>query len=414
MGDPTLTDHDRSLLQKLVKGVLENRSYIDVVLAPCLAKGVDSLPPTVRGALRLGAYQILFLDRVHAGTAVNASVEMAKRFGGAKFGNLVNAVLRRVLREGASAAPGGTAIQRIAIEHSHPEWLVAHWVNEVGEAEAEELCRFNNTPWPLFARVNTLKAAVADCRRALENEGVSIRPGRWCEDVCIIESLPPGRKLDELESFRAGLFVIHDESSTMAARLVEPRPGETVIDVCSAPGGKTVHLAALMGNHGRLLAYDPSPVRVKLVEEACTRLGVSIVETKVGGGERLTEELAADRVLVDAPCSGLGVVGRRPDIRWHRRPEKFEEFQSLQCGILRGAARAVRVGGRLVYSTCTTSRVENEGTVERFLVEHPHFDLVPVSSVVPPEARTPEGFFRSWPQRHRMGGAFGAILERRR
>jgi len=414
LGEERFNEHERNLLQKLVKGVVENRSAIDAVLSPCLPKGIASLPGKVREALRLGVYQILYLDRIHAGTAVNASVEMTKRVAGPKLGNVVNAVLRRILREGAAVAPEADPMKRMARDLSHPEWLVEHWVRELGEEETESLCRWNNSPWPLFIRVNTLRGTPDSCRKSLEGEGLILAPARWCDDLLIVQKLPNGKKLDELESFARGLFVVHDESSAMSARLLDPRPGETIIDVCAAPGGKTVHIAALMGNAGRILAFDRSHLRLKLVDEVCSRLGVSIVETRVGAGEQLATGIEADRVLVDAPCSGLGVVGRRPDIRWHRKPEKFGEFHALQCAILRGAARNVRVGGRLVYSTCTTARAENEETVRAFLTAHPHFTIVPVSDEVPGEARTEEGFFRTWPHRHRMGGAFGAIMERTR
>lgn len=414
LGDDRFNEHERNLLQKLVKGVIENRSAIDAVLAPCLPKGLGSLPVKVREALRLGVYQILYLDRIHAGTAVNASVEMTKQVAGPKLGNVVNAVLRRILREGVAVAPEADPIKRIARDHSHPEWLVEHWMNDLGEEETEALCRWNNSPWPLFIRVNTLRASPDSCRKTLAAEGLQLAPARWSNDLFVVEKLPPGKKLDELQSFQRGLFVVHDESSAMIARLLDPQAGQTVLDVCAAPGGKTVHIAARMGNEGRILAFDRSPLRLRLVDEVCTRLGVSIVETRVGAGEQLIAGVGADRVLVDAPCSGLGVVGRRPDIRWHRKPEKFSEFHALQLAILRGAARNLRVGGRMVYSTCTTARGENEETVRAFLNTHPHFTLVPVSVEVPAEARTEEGFFRTWPHRHRMGGAFGAIMERTR
>ena len=413
LADGGLGEHERNLLQKLVKGVIENRAYLDSVLSPYLSKGLDSLPSKVREALRLGAYQILFLDRIHAGTAVNASVDITKQLAGPKLGNVVNAVLRRLLREGVPPVAGETPLQRIAREQSHPEWLVSHWIEALGEGEAEELCRFNNSTWRLFIRVNTLRATPAECWAQLAAEGVAVSPGTWCADVGVIDRLPPGRKLDELESFKRGLFVVHDESSALIARLVDPRPGETVLDVCAAPGGKTVHLAALMRNNGRIVACDRSALRLRLVEEACRRLGVSIVETHCGAGDRLGLDLLADRVLVDAPCSGLGVIGRRPDIRWHRKPEKFAEFHALQGAILRGAAERVKPGGRLVYSTCTTAQAENEATVAVFLAEFPDFRVVPVTAdIVPAPVVTREGFLRTWPQRHKMGGAFGVVMER--
>lgn len=408
-----LDEHQRNLLQKLVKGVVENRSYLDAVLAPYLVKGIDSLPRKVREVLRLGAYQILFLDRIHAGTAVNAAVEMAKAVSGQKLGNVVNAVLRRLLREGAPPPqPEADPIKRIARDLSHPEWLVAHWMTQLGESETAELCRWNNSPWPLFIRVNTLRIGAAACQRVLEAEGLVISPGRFSDDILIVERFPAGRKLDTLESFRQGLFVVHDESSATIARLLAPRAGEIVLDVCAAPGGKTGQIAALMGNAGRILAFDRSALRLKLVDEMCQRLGITIVETRVGSGEVLDAGVEADRVLVDAPCSGLGVVGRRPDIRWHRKPEKLSEFHLLQLAILTGAAKNVRSGGRLVYSTCTTAREENEATVAAFLEGHSHFRLVPLPEWVPASVRTPEGFLRTWPHRHRMGGAFGALMER--
>lgn len=415
MASPDLGGHERNLLQQLVKGVLENRTHLDQTLEPYLPKGLDSLPLKVREALRLGAYQILFLDRIHAGTAVNASVALTKVVAGPRLGNVVNAVLRRLLREGPSSTAEVDPVRRIAREQSHPEWLVAHWAETLGFGETEELCRCNNARWKLGIRMNTVRASREDCWARLVAEGVVLSPGRWFDDSAVIERIPPGLKLDELASFREGLFVVHDESSALIARLVDPQPGETILDVCAAPGGKTTHLAALTGDAARIVACDRSALRLKLVVEACARLGIRGVATRVASAESLSLEAPVDRVLVDAPCSGLGVIGRRPDIRWHRRPEKFAEFHALQGTIVRAAARHVKIGGRLIYSTCTTARIENEETVRAFLADSPNFKLVgagEAARTLPRDVVTPEGYVRTWPHRHQMGGAFGAVMER--
>jgi len=406
--------HDAALMERLVKGVLENRSAIDAVLEPLLPRGLASLPAPVQQVLRLGVYQLHYLDRIRPEIAVDSSVELTKRRA-VKFAGLVNAVLRKTLRASppstAAPPPGADDAPAIAARTSHPEWLVRRWLALLGPAETEAACRWNNTEWPLFIRTNTLRTTPGELRRRLEGEGCRIEPGRFLPEVLIIAALPPDRRLHELTSFTEGLFLVQDESATTIGRLVAPERGEFIADLCAAPGGKTTHLAELMHNTGTVAAFDPVPKRVRLIEENCTRLGVTNVTASVADSRSLTLPRPADRILLDAPCSALGVVGRRADVRWQRQEAEIPELVTLQQELLASAARNLRPGGRLVYCTCTTEREENEGVVERFLAEHPGFELEPLPAWVP-TALTTGSYLRIWPHRARMGGIFGAVMRR--
>ena len=239
------------------------------------------------------------------------------------------------------------------------------------------------------------------------------QPARYHPDCTIITGLPPDRRIHTLDAYRQGLFLVQDESFAMVAPLVDPQPGDLVVDLCSAPGGKTTHLAALMGNQGRVVAVDPHPHRLELVRDNCDRLGVTIVERLAADGRALQLDRPADAVLVDAPCSGTGVLGRRSDARWNKSPDDLPGLRVLQRELLLHAATLLRPGGRLVYTTCAIDAEENEGAVAAFLSAATGFERTPIAGEVPAELVDEQGFFRTWPHRHGMGGAFGAVMIKR-
>src|SRR5579884_375681 len=322
-----LSAPDEALATDLTLGTLRHRAEVDWALAQVLRRPLETLPPAVRTVLRLGAYQILFLDRVPAAAACSESVELAKRVGHPGTVRLVNAVLRRLADLRPRVPEDDGSAERIALRTSHPLWLVRRWIDRFGVEEARELCEANNRTPPSAIRLNTLRGEPERLAGLLEEAGVA------------------------------------------------PRPGETVIDACAAPGGKTTHMAALMENTGRIVACDVVPWKLEVVERQCERLGVTNVELRVLDAAHLGDEYpeAADRVLVDAPCSGLGVVRRRPEIKWRVRPEQLGALAARQRRILGGAARAVRPGGLLVYSVCTLEPEEGQEVIARFLDEHPEF-----------------------------------------
>lgn len=412
---------ERAFAQELAYGVVRRLLPIDRSLARHLRHPLEKLPAPVRNSLRLGAYELLY-GGGRAYAAVSQAVELARAHGHGGTASLVNAVLRRIARDPRPAGPdpGAGEVERISLEYSCPEWLVRRWVARLGAGEAGALCAALNRTPPLAGRCNLTRIGVADLLARLEGEGVRVRPGRYRPECFVLEDSP--RPVAELPSFREGLFSLQDEGSALVAPVLDPRPGLRVVDACSAPGTKTAHLLELMGGNGEVLAVDVHPGRLRLVEEGCARLGLGGLHTVAGDARRLAELLPpawqgrADRILVDAPCSGLGALARRPDLRWRRREEDLATLSALQREILDGAAAALDPGGVLVYSTCTTEPEENQQVVEAFLARHPEFaadDLGPwVPAALAGECRN--GWLQLWPHRHGVDGFFICRLRKYR
>jgi 16S rRNA (cytosine967-C5)-methyltransferase len=369
---------DRALATELVYGVTRWRGRLDHVIDHLSTTPAAELPPWIRNILRMGVYQLLHLDRIPARAVVSEGVALAREFGHRGTAALANAVLRRAVAEaGRVPLPGpeeGDA-RRLAVEGSHPEWLVARWLGQFGSEETERLCRVDNEPAPLTLRVNLWRTTPAEAAAALACEGVRTVPGRLFPEALVARAGPP---LRELEAYRCGMVSAQDEGAMVASRVLAPEPGWLVVDACAGAGGKTTHLAELMRNRGRVVAVDPYRHKVRLLEGAARRLGLGIIETRCADARTLpTSELAgrADAVLVDAPCSGLGVLRRRPDLRWRLKEEDLPRLVRLQKEILRAASSCVRPGGVLVYSTCTIERSENQEVVEGFLAESHEFTM---------------------------------------
>lgn len=423
LAEGRLDKRERALATELTFGTLRARGRVDFVLAGFLKRPLAELTPWIRNDLRLGAYQLLYLDRVPPSAAVNEAVALAHRYGHAGTAGLVNAVLRNLVRQGppplpdpASAADLDELATALAIVHSHPRWLVAEWLARFGPVETEALLRANNQPAPVTIRVNALKTTRDGLRERLTAEGVTLGPLRYLDDGFVISDFD---SLAALPSYRDGLFIVQDEAAMLVAHIVDPRPGERVLDACAAPGGKTTHLAELMRDQGELLAVDSSPGRLRLVEENCARLGVTCASTLAEDARRLGQLKAgwADRVLVDAPCSGLGTLRRRPDARWRKEASAAGELAQLQRDILASVARCVVPGGTLVYSTCTLGETENQDVVRAFLAEHPEYAPEDLTPWVPPGLRAAIGdagwWLQTYPHRHGIDGFFVARLRRR-
>jgi len=391
LADAPLAPKDRALCQELVCGIVRWRATLDWLIARKTTGRTQKAALQI--LLRLGLYQLFWLDRVPEHAAVNETVELAKRSGFGPQAGFINALLRGYLRE-------RDVTERLLAElkttqphlgHSHPEWLVARWQRRWGAEKTAQLMEWNNTPPPTFARVNTLKAEPGKLLAQWRDENVEYDFFRrdWCEENLIFElkSHPP---LAKLPSLRQGLFYIQDPSTLLAVRELEPQPGEAVLDLCAAPGGKTTYIAQLMNNEGRVIAQDVSEERLALVRQNCVRLGVTCVETKLlpGASQRAAGILPAegssasgtlaarfDRVLIDVPCSNTGVMRRRVDLRWRICPEEIERLRYIQLDLLRQAASRVKRGGVLVYSTCSLEPEENGEVVKQFLSEHADFKL---------------------------------------
>lgn len=406
-----LVPRDVALATELVYGTLRWQRYLDWILGPHSRRRLPALDPRVRVLLRLTAYQIAFLQRVPAFAAVNDAVTLAR--GAPGVAEYVNAVLRAFTRRGAAErepAPPRDPLEALATRCSFPTWLATRWIARYGQAEAEALMRALNERPPLTVRANTLRLSPATLAGQLRaDEDVQTRATALAPEGVIVEGGgDPGR----WRAFSDGACVVQDEASMLVARLLEPEAGATIADVCAAPGTKTTHLAQLMEDRGRVLAFDPQPARLSRVREAAARLGVGIVETTEGAVQTLAPRWAGtcDGVLVDAPCSNLGVLRRNPEVKWRRQPADIAAAAERQRSILAAAAGLVRPGGRLVYATCSLEPEENEEVVREFLAAQPAFVVDAPTGPVAPDAA---GFVRCVPHRHGTDG-FTAIRFRRR
>lgn len=404
---------DRRQVTELVAGATRQRRWLDFLVVALTGRPLDRLSGDVRGVLHIGLYELLFLGTPpHA--AIHEAVDLARAAGQARAAGLVNAALREAdRRRGQLPTPdSGDAVEDLAIRASHPTWLVRRWLERFGRDETEDLLAWNNRRPVHCLRVNGLRTTVDDVTAALDARGIAWSPARGWNDLIHVPRLQPVLASGLIEQ---GLVAVQDESAAWIVRVLDPRPGETVVDACAAPGGKALHAATLMHNLGRVVACDLRAERLAPLHRAAEAQGIAIVETVAGdfralsGGEDVP---TADRVLLDGPCTGSGVLAKRADLRWRRGPEDLMALTILQRELLDAAARSVRPGGMLVYSTCSIEPEENEGQVERFLGRHPEFALETAAGLAPPELVTPSGHLATLPQRHGMDGAFAARLRR--
>ena len=403
----TIAPEEYPLLVQLTRGVLEQSGTLDATLSPFLSQGIQSLPLPVRNVLRLGAYQICFLERSKKRDVVFESVELVK---GGKFqglSKLVNAVLRKV-EPASENSP-------VESERNFPEWLIARWRSQFGESETAAFCEAASVSLPLYLRVNSTRVSRDNLLEILATEDVHAEFAPHSSSSLRVTELPKSVRLQKLKSFQAGLFFIQDLSSTVVSDIVCGNAPQLVYDLCAAPGGKSCSVAlSLLPHKGRVVATDRTEDRVALIRDAVSRLGLKNVTCGVMdaiGGDDAQRPLA-DVILLDAPCSGFGTIGRKVDVKFSKSEETIAELVALQEQLLRRAATLVKPGGRLVYSTCTIDREENEGAIELFLNENRDFTIHNLSTSLSSSLCTPEGFYRAWPHKHQMAGAFAAVLVR--
>ena len=376
-----LSDLNRGLATEIVYGTVRMQKTIDYILDMISSIKTCDLNQQVRSILRAGAYQILYLDRVPVSAAVNEAVKLAPA-GKLKIRGYINAVLRNLARKHSSISfPDleSDPVSHIAVKHSHPEWLVARWLARYGPEATIKLCEVNNRTPELHLRVNTLKITCDELKALFAEQRIVVEEGRFAPDVLVANKAlnPAGDPY-----FEDGYYYIQNEGSALVAHAVAPLAGETVYDMCAAPGGKATHLAQLMDNQGLIVAVDLNQERLGLILENAARLGISIIKTAEGDAQTI-ELPNADRVLVDAPCSGLGVLRHRPDARWRKKEQDIQALAKLQRQILANAATMVKPGGTLVYATCTTEPEENQEVIKWFLETHPHFSPSPLPSWFP-------------------------------
>ncbi len=386
------SDLDRKFCTELVYGTIKAGASLDWKIAKYLNRPLAKVDAKILAVLRAGMYQIFFLDRVPNSAAVNESVELSKKFCGPGASKFVNGVLRSAVRDPLkSDFPTGDDTESLALRTFHPAWLVKLFAEEFGLDATKQILDFDNTDPPLCLRVNALKTTREKILDALNKSGLQAEPSTLAPEGIICRG---HGTLDKFQPLRAGLCQVQDESSMTAARLLNPKAGEFVIDACAAPGGKTTHLAELMNNRGRIAAADIYDTKLEHIKLNAQRLGIKIIEPLLLDARDLGKKFPAqaDKVLVDAPCSGLGVLRRKADLRWKKTPDELKALPALQTEILNGAAQTLKRGGALVYSTCTITRRENQAVVENFLATHADFKLVEMKTLLPHVTNT-DGFF---------------------
>lgn len=396
---------EKRLATTLVYGVIQRQLTLDYIIGQYSKVKLKKISHYILEILRVGIYQLLYMDKIPQSAAVNESVKLAKRYGHGASAGFVNGLLHSVIR-GRVQYPSDP-MERLAVKEAFPQWLCREWVEAFGQSFAEELMQAMNTEPRLSLRANTLKVSAGALAERL--------PGGEASPLYPQAILCDGFDIAASDEYKKGLFMVQDISAMLAGAVLAPETGETVIDLCAAPGGKTTHLAQLMGNKGRILAFDIHPHKIRLIEENAKRLGIDIISAQVHNASRFQSGLenTADKVLADVPCSGLGIIRRKPEIKWNR--EENNGFAEIQDKILENAARYIKPGGELVYSTCTIRKQENEDVIQRFLAGHQDFAPVDFHSILPQELRkntVKEGYVTFYPNTDSIDGFFIAKLRR--
>lgn len=374
-----LSRQDAALVTELVYGTISRKLTLDYWLSQLVAKGLGKLQPWVHQLLRMSLYQLIWLDRIPEHAAVNEAVNIAKKKGHQGISGMVNGVLRNVLRRKQEFSLERIQLadeaETLSVRYSFPRWLVERWFAEYGSKATEKLLAASNSSPHSSIRVNTMKTTVAAVIEQLQAEGISAELSPL---AAVGINVDRAGNLAAHPGFAAGLWSMQDESSMLVAEVLQPEPGMTILDACAAPGGKSMHIGELMNNKGKLLSNDLHEHKRKLIAEQAIRLGITHIETSSGDAIELAQKLPTasfDRVLLDAPCSGFGVIRRKPEIKWSKAVEDVKSIAAIQAQLLEAMSGLVKPGGILVYSTCTIAPEENEQQVAAFLAKHPEYKL---------------------------------------
>jgi len=413
-----LKNIDKAFVTELVYGTVKWKLKLDYIISKFSNLKLNKISPWILNVLRLGVYQLIYMDRVPDSAACNESVKLAKKYGHGASGGFVNGVLRSVSRNKNNIVypdRESNLVRYLSIMYSHPEWMVENFLSRYGEKFTESLLKSNNETPDITIRVNTCKITKEEILKEFYKEGISAREGNYAHEAIILNN---PSSITEIEAFKQGYFQVQDESSMLVGYILDPKPGETVIDVCSAPGGKATHIAQLMKNTGLVLARDIHPHKIKLIDEAALRLSFDIIKTQLFDATKLDTDLVekADGVLVDAPCTGLGIIRKKPDIKWARNTNDLEEIKKLQGTILETASKYVKPGGKLVYSTCTIQKEENEDIVESFLNKNPDFEPVDITDCLPGnlvKETSKNGYIQLYPNIDKTDGFFISKMVKR-
>lgn len=402
LDDADININDKRFVSALVYGVTERRITLDYNLSLYLSQPLKKLKPEALTALRLGAYQILFMDKIPDSAAVNESVQLVKKNGAAFASGLVNAVLHKIVKNGFKSDGS------MSIMYSAPKWLCDMWINSYGQENAEQILSSSFGPVETVLRVNTEKTSVDNLIETLLAEGFECEINPNIENSLVVKN---GGAIHKTKAFQSGLFHVQDTASQLCCKALKPREGDTVIDICAAPGGKSFTVAENMNNTGKLISCDIYKHRLKLVSDGAKRLGLNNIETIENDGSAYNPDIpSADKILCDVPCSGLGVIRKKPEIRF-KKSEEVDKLKDLQYSILCISSRYLKVGGELVYSTCSLNPDENEKIIGKFLTEHDNFESV---RVLPELERYGENtdYITLMPHIHGCDGFFVSCVKR--
>jgi 16S rRNA (cytosine967-C5)-methyltransferase len=406
-----LDSRDAAFATRLAYGVVQNRILLDYYIGHYCSQRPGHLETVVLNVLRIGAYQILFMDKVPAHSAVNEAVEMVKRHGRPKAAGLVNAVLRKLAasRQSLPALPADSEASWLSVQYSHPQWLVQRILDTIGPEETERFLRGNNEIIPISIQTNRLKVTPDQLEKELLEAEVQLERHPWLEGCFLVSG---AGDMESLPAFREGHFMVQDAAARLAVLAAQAEPGDRVMDVCAAPGGKSFSMAIDMADEGDILSCDIHPHKLKLLENGAARLGIRSVRTALADGREphAAWREQADLVVADVPCSGLGIIRKKPDIRY-KDPKELAGLPDVQRAILANAASYVRPGGALLYSTCTVLRAENEAVTDEFLAQHPDFVREPFE--LPGPIGRVDGQVTLWPQRQGTDGFYICRMRRK-
>lgn len=412
MRNPELSGADKALLYEIVHGVIRWSGRIDWILNGFYRGQFSKTIPSIKNTLRVALYQILFLDRVPEYAAVNEAVEFIKKAQGQKAADLINAVLRNIIRSKDAIHypdPEQDLVDFLAVYYSHPTWMIKRWLSRFGRTSLEALLSANNTKPGMTLRLNSLKTNEEEFSSLLDSVDVEYEKSKYLPGFFRLKTVT---NITDWEYFSKGYFTIQDESTGFSCRLSGVRPGDRVLDMCAAPGGKTAVLASLMNDCGEIVALDKYESRLKIMKRNLERMGIrSAVALEADALEYQSDPF--DVVLLDAPCSGLGTLSKKPDIKWKRDQFDIGKLNELQKALIEKAAGMVKPGGTLIYSTCTIEPEENFEIVKAFLAGHTEFTLRNASELINPEVVDENGCVQLYPHIHQTDGAFAARLEKR-
>lgn len=411
------TPTDRGFITELVYGTIKYRLKIDYCISQFSKLKPNRISPYILNILRLGIYQISFMDKVPQSAAVNECVKLAKRYGNPGSVKYVNGVLRNYCRNSDKIRypeKDKDIINYLSVSYSYPEWLIGAMLSQYDESFTEDFLRESNSVPPVTVRVNTLKTDRDSLRKRLVEKGIDVSDGHYLDNALMLKNVPGINNMDE---YREGLFTVQDESSMMVPLILSPEPGDFVMDLCSAPGTKSTYIAELMGNKGSVLSGDNNKAKLKLVEQNARRLGIGIITTVCSDASKTMEEYIgkADRVLIDVPCSGLGLLRKKPEIRWNRQAEDLKAISKLQRSILDACSKYVKPGGILVYSTCTVLNEENSDVVLDFIDNNRNFVLEDITGLIPEKLKKDtcrNGYINLFPNTDSVDGFFICSMRR--